>query len=433
MIPLNNWKQLIIILTIINIPFIVPKALAQDAITIAKQVTVKISEAESNDKGGSGVIIGKKNGKYIIVTNCHVIKNGGSYDIETYVNRTYRINISDPLSFCHPQRTPEQVDLAFLEIPDDYNYPTAKIATGELKLGQKVFVLGFPAKDITATTRVIEFQPGEINRINPESARRGYGLVHSAETLQGMSGGGIFNEQGKLIAISGEARQAQDLRQVWGFYGILVKNYLNWEKMTFDSPTSSPVISSSRPVRDWENNTFDSSTSSPVNSKSTPVMFQKLETLLQAGKWKDADLETWELMKKLTKREKEGQLRLEDYQNFPREELRIMDQLWVKHSNGKFGFSVQKQIWLGLGGDFDGKYLDGNTRSTYMKLCERIGWKKNGGWLSYSEYIFSTDAPAGHLPQVGHVQASFAGRESYLETYLAESFYKRLVGLFYLL
>ena len=28
----------------------------------------------------------------------------------------------------------------------------------------------------------------------------------------------------------------------------------------------------------------------------------------------------------------------------------IMDELWVKHSNGLFGFSVQKTIWINLGG-----------------------------------------------------------------------------------
>ncbi|MFM6474250.1 MAG: GUN4 domain-containing protein, partial [Dolichospermum sp.] len=41
-------------------------------------------------------------------------------------------------------------------------------------------------------------------------------------------------------------------------------------------------------------------------------MFQKLEALLKAGKWKDADLETWELMLKLTKREQEEWLTVED-------------------------------------------------------------------------------------------------------------------------
>lgn len=132
-----------------------------------------------------------------------------------------------------------------------------------------------------------------------------------------------------------------------------------------------------------------------IISSSTPVMFQKLETLLQAGKWKDADLETWELMKKVTKREKEGELTKEDYQNFPKKELQIMDQLWLKYSNGKFGFSVQKQIWLELGGKYNGQHYDMNT---FLKLVERVGWTRNRIDLSYNDFTFSTNAPRGHLP-----------------------------------
>ena len=131
-----------------------------------------------------------------------------------------------------------------------------------------------------------------------------------------------------------------------------------------------------------------------ATTESTPVTFQNLEALLQAGKWRDADLETWELMKKLTKREQEGWLRLEDLKNFPRQELRKMDQLWVKYSNGKFGFSVQKQIWLELGGKLDGE----PDYDTYKKLGSRVGWRKNDAWLSYDDYTFSTNALPGHLP-----------------------------------
>ncbi|BAZ83114.1 GUN4 domain-containing protein [Sphaerospermopsis kisseleviana CS-549] len=133
-----------------------------------------------------------------------------------------------------------------------------------------------------------------------------------------------------------------------------------------------------------------------ATTESTPVIFQNLEALLKAGKWRDADLETWNLMLKLTKREQEGFLRIEDLKNFPRQELRKMDQLWVKYSNGKFGFSVQKQIWLELGGKLDGE-LD---LDTFMKLGDRVGWRKNGDWLSYSRYTFSTNALHGHLPRV---------------------------------
>jgi hypothetical protein len=71
-----------------------------------------------------------------------------------------------------------------------------------------------------------------------------------------------------------------------------------------------------------------------------------------------------------------------------------MDQLWVKYSKGKFGFSVQKQIWLDLGGKLDGE----PDWDTFVKLSDRVGWRKNNEWLSYDNYTFSTNAPQGHLP-----------------------------------
>ncbi|NJO66941.1 MAG: transcriptional regulator, partial [Leptolyngbyaceae cyanobacterium RM1_405_57] len=36
----------------------------------------------------------------------------------------------------------------------------------------------------------------------------------------------------------------------------------------------------------------------------------------------------------------------EELLNFPCEELLAIDRLWVNYSNGKFGFSVQKKIYL---------------------------------------------------------------------------------------
>ncbi|MFM6350115.1 MAG: GUN4 domain-containing protein, partial [Dolichospermum sp.] len=99
-------------------------------------------------------------------------------------------------------------------------------------------------------------------------------------------------------------------------------------------------------------------------------------------------------------------LTVEDVKNFPREELRKMDQLWVKYSNGKFGFSVQKQIWLELGGKLDGE----PDLDTYRKLGDRVGWRQRGRWLSYDSYTFSTNAPSGHLPrEVGVVVGRFGG------------------------
>ncbi|MFM6077704.1 MAG: GUN4 domain-containing protein, partial [Dolichospermum sp.] len=131
-------------------------------------------------------------------------------------------------------------------------------------------------------------------------------------------------------------------------------------------------------------------------TQSTPVTFENLEALLEAGKWRDADLETWKLMLKLTKRQQKGWLRIEDVnvKNFPRQELRKMDQLWVKYSNGKFGFSVQKQIWLELGGKLDRNWVTVPvfvSPYTFYKLALRVGWIQNDKFLRYDSYTFSTN------------------------------------------
>ncbi|WP_442950015.1 GUN4 domain-containing protein [Nostoc sp.] len=44
--------------------------------------------------------------------------------------------------------------------------------------------------------------------------------------------------------------------------------------------------------------------------------------------------------------------------NFPCTDLRTIDRLWVKYSNGHLGFSVHKEIYLSksVGGKADGKY-----------------------------------------------------------------------------
>ena len=78
--------------------------------------------------------------------------------------------------------------------------------------------------------------------------------------------------------------------------------------------------------------------------------YRKLRDYLAQGKWWEADEETKRVMLAVGKREKEGWLDDEHIDNFPCEDLRTIDQLWVKYSDGRFGFSVQKRIYQNLGG-----------------------------------------------------------------------------------
>ena len=70
----------------------------------------------------------------------------------------------------------------------------------------------------------------------------------------------------------------------------------------------------------------------------------------------------------------------------PVADLRTLDWLWLMSSEGKFGFSVQRRIWLSLGKDFN-------------KLWTAIEWKSDNAWTRYpTEFTWDLSAARGHLP-----------------------------------
>ncbi|TAE61122.1 MAG: hypothetical protein EAZ87_03620 [Nostocales cyanobacterium] len=86
--------------------------------------------------------------------------------------------------------------------------------------------------------------------------------------------------------------------------------------------------------------------------------YRKLRDLLKTGKWTEADEETRRLMLAVAKQEEESWLDHDSIDKFPYEDLCTIDYLWVKYSNGKFGFSVQKIIYQGLAKTYDSKMWD---------------------------------------------------------------------------
>ena len=352
---------------------------------IAKPITVMIGGLDGK---GSGVIIAKNGNTYTVLTANHVVKKAGYgiYELITHDGQKYQME--------NKAQIVGKLDLALVRFTSSKNYPIAKIADSRtVKEGATVYYAGFPA-ETTNQPRNYRFIRADIT--GRSQNQEGYELSYNGSALPGMSGGPVLNEEGLLIAIHGKAEtqsiiiQGVQRTEIVGVQGIPTEKFPNL-------------------ISNIQNNTQANTppnNPSPTNEP-TPVIFQKLEALLKAGQWRDADLETWALMKKLTKREQEGWLRLEDVKNFPRQELRKMDQLWVKYSNGKFGFSVQKQIWLELGGKLDGE----PDWDTFKKLGSRVGWiKKDSWWLSYDSYTFSTNALPGHLPVGWRVYENEDGR-----------------------
>ncbi|ASC71455.1 putative GUN4 domain containing protein [Halomicronema hongdechloris C2206] len=134
------------------------------------------------------------------------------------------------------------------------------------------------------------------------------------------------------------------------------------------------------------------------------IDYVRLRRLLKACDWKGADQETIDRMLDAMGKRSWYAISDEDLLNFPCADLKTIDRLWVKYSHGRFGFSVQQQIYIECGATFDGKCPDDwQIRRNLLEQFERrVGWRKRGlergQTYYYYDVTFSTSSPKGHLP-----------------------------------
>jgi tetratricopeptide (TPR) repeat protein len=194
-----------------TVAFIQPVAAksAAEVEAIARSVTVEIKLTKSR---GSGVIIHRKGDLYTLVTNQHVVC-GGKKCSELPQGENYNLKLPDstgsPKSQQHQVKKSnikllgDDLDLAIIQFRSNRNYSVAKIAAaGSLKTKNDVYTAGFPAEQSS-----FSFGKGEViavvnKRLIGDDG--GYTIIYDAPTLPGMSGGGILDSNGQLVAIHGQ-------------------------------------------------------------------------------------------------------------------------------------------------------------------------------------------------------------------------------------
>jgi tetratricopeptide (TPR) repeat protein/S1-C subfamily serine protease len=171
-------------------------ATAPEIAQTAKSIVVQITESGSQ---GSGVILQRQGDVYTVLTAAHVVKNKNSaYTIATADGRKYQA-IGDSI-----RRPGVDIDLAVVKFRSAANYPIAKLGNSNvLKEGMDLYVAGYPLATKTITNSVFVFRTGTVSANSNQVFENGYSLVYSNDTLPGMSGGAVLNQNGELVAIHG--------------------------------------------------------------------------------------------------------------------------------------------------------------------------------------------------------------------------------------
>ncbi|MEG3975720.1 tetratricopeptide repeat protein [Microcoleus sp. herbarium8] len=202
--------------------------LPSDIATKAKQIAVRI---ERKVGGGSGVIIAshKENGNkytYYVLTAAHVVETEQDYTIITPDNKRYTIKPGT-------EKKSESSDIAVLSFTSDVNYSVATLGDYELKDKSYIFVFGWPisnnyTKPISLLTSGSISSPTKTQLYDAKdvfSLQNGYELAYSNMTQGGMSGGPVFDTQGRVIGIHGQI-EAEDGVNIGYSLGIPSKKIL---------------------------------------------------------------------------------------------------------------------------------------------------------------------------------------------------------------
>ncbi|MFB8794003.1 MAG: tetratricopeptide repeat-containing serine protease family protein [Microcoleus sp.] len=171
-----------------------PQAVAN----IAGPLTVQINSSLGD---GSGVIIAKNGKTYTVLTVNHVVEKADvKYTVRTSIGKNYPAT-----SVTRLQIAQTDADLAVVKFESPEEYPVATIAdSDQAVIGTQIFVYGYPATGgLFGAEREPELSPGLVTS-RPHNRPEGYTLRYQAVTWSGMSGGPVFDSEGRVIGLHGQ-------------------------------------------------------------------------------------------------------------------------------------------------------------------------------------------------------------------------------------
>ncbi len=129
---------------------------------------------------------------------------------------------------------------------------------------------------------------------------------------------------------------------------------------------------------------------------SDQVNYQALEELLKTKSWEQAEFWTAEILHQISGARATQALNKSHIANLDCRDLLIIDHLWQKHSNARFGFTVQAKIWR----ECEASRWD--PGEAWLLFGKRVKWYTDH-WLKLQDLDFKLTSPFGHLPFAGGI------------------------------
>ncbi len=150
----------------------------------------------------------------------------------------------------------------------------------------------------------------------------------------------------------------------------------------------------------------------PLRVELTPenLRYSSLHGALRQKDWRDADELTKDLIFQLgggeySDRDETYWLSSNWAQQIPNADLQVLDRLWTVYSEGRFGFSVQKRIFLECGGQTGNR----TEQEAWERFDAQVGWKLEDDdprqeiirllrFKVPQNQVFHRNAPGGYFP-----------------------------------
>ena len=193
--------------TILTQSFVVSDLAATQEQKLQHQLrSISIKVLAHGETIGSGVLLHRHRQVYTVVTNAHVIQAANApFQLQTHDGQIYATALVRP-------PTGQNRDVSILRFQTNRTYAVAKFATTSPKIGDRVWLSGFPLRNVESPARPtapvkpvwgLETLSSGVTHILPVAIAGGYRIGCDRSIRKGMSGGPMLDRAGKLVGING--------------------------------------------------------------------------------------------------------------------------------------------------------------------------------------------------------------------------------------